>query len=752
MLYLCFLVVVWTRSIVGWSSEGHQIISQVALEFLSSTGVRFWNSHLGGSVEDMVAASVWADSEEAQRNYPESPEYHFSHTPYQRCQAFDFKRDCGFNRSGNCLVSGIAGFLEYIVDPEIPRHLRVDALRFIIHFLGDIHQPLHTGFARDAGGVNIPLTDPRMTLHDLWDYELINRLKITLTKNPAGTWQDVANYIKANLSKDPVLVNNINAPVDNIEYFLDTDEARLEYASILATESSTESTCKYAYKDVSGSFIGVNATISDAYIVDRSRIVIRQLSRAGIRLAHLLNIVAELYYERKEDLRIEAQERESESRRLISLSPTSVPKIKFSNSFGALALDMDFEPDDLCEETDETASSAAASDCASSAAPTVCSSSRGKKAVTKSRKVVPVKTTTTVSPAMEDETSLTSSPTPSGWVDLSDLKLIKRKGYYYVTSVVLGKGDYEPMLFDAFRVRFTKNVCSEPITLNFDSAVFGRKQISTKMAIRAILQLKGISVRDEDIEEESTSSLAGDESALVVSSSDITSVERAGYAMPDLAGSSYDSSGYMGLTALWGGTHDERSRRRANLHQLILKRRTFRMKAAHQDRFRAQSALVGPGAEYESLEKKWDFEFFSKLNKIAVYLVGHIQAFIHIDTLSNSTNQHLRFSEHNGVFKGQSFLMLIDTAIYDGDLTPRIKKGLGIVQSKNMPLSDEYMRVRPTLISELRDIDMLFFDKDPHRVFRLKYVDNFFAYPGDDDESYHVFEWDLDTARSSLFV
>jgi hypothetical protein len=77
----------------GWSEEGHHIITTAAVRLISEQAIRYLENHLG---EDFVTASIWADSEDASTRYPNSSEYHFSHTPYRDCQPFHINRDCGF--------------------------------------------------------------------------------------------------------------------------------------------------------------------------------------------------------------------------------------------------------------------------------------------------------------------------------------------------------------------------------------------------------------------------------------------------------------------------------------------------------------------------------------------------------------------------------------------------------------------------------------------------------------------------------
>ena len=89
----------------------------------------------------------WADSV-ARDEFPWSPPLHFINTPDWDC-TYDRTRDCNDNGVQNVCVDGaIQNFTSQLVAGNAPLTLNV-ALKFVIHFIGDIHQPLHVGFAGD---------------------------------------------------------------------------------------------------------------------------------------------------------------------------------------------------------------------------------------------------------------------------------------------------------------------------------------------------------------------------------------------------------------------------------------------------------------------------------------------------------------------------------------------------------------------------------------------------------------------------
>jgi hypothetical protein len=153
--------------VLRWGSDGHRIITDVALSLVSYETRRWVQNQLDDEID---IASVWADSPEASSLYPGSSFYHFSNTLYPTCGPFIFERDCGFGPTkGLCIVSGLTEAIARVKDIDAPRNERTGALKFVLHLMADIHQPLHTGFRVDSGGLRIRLLSPEgRDLHYLW--------------------------------------------------------------------------------------------------------------------------------------------------------------------------------------------------------------------------------------------------------------------------------------------------------------------------------------------------------------------------------------------------------------------------------------------------------------------------------------------------------------------------------------------------------------------------------------------------------
>ncbi|UFZ08071.1 S1/P1 nuclease [Bradyrhizobium ontarionense] len=160
----------------AWGQEGHSIIAELAERRLDVETLRKVKILLGGV--SMPSVASWADDYRA--THPDSASWHFVDIPFDQ-NAYDPTRDCKPEK-GDCIIHAIARFRADVTDCSKSLGERGDALKFLIHFVGDIHQPLHveTRFNADGtddqGGNKVLVTffdQPNVKLHALWDTGLI---------------------------------------------------------------------------------------------------------------------------------------------------------------------------------------------------------------------------------------------------------------------------------------------------------------------------------------------------------------------------------------------------------------------------------------------------------------------------------------------------------------------------------------------------------------------------------------------------
>ncbi|MDO8769443.1 MAG: S1/P1 nuclease [Burkholderiaceae bacterium] len=154
----------------AWGTEGHQVIANLAQAQLTPKARKEVARLLAlEPVQTMASISTWADEH---RN-PNSAAWHYVNFPRDSC-TYDAERDCP---DGRCVVGAIERQLEVFAS-NAPDEKRQTALKYVIHLVGDVHQPLHAGYRDDKGGNTYQLQAfmRGSNLHALWDSGLIRFL------------------------------------------------------------------------------------------------------------------------------------------------------------------------------------------------------------------------------------------------------------------------------------------------------------------------------------------------------------------------------------------------------------------------------------------------------------------------------------------------------------------------------------------------------------------------------------------------
>jgi hypothetical protein len=103
--------------------------------------------------------------------------------------SYEPKRDC--DRKGKCVVYGIERFEATLGQKDAPAADRLRALKFVVHYVGDIHQPLHA--IKETGGMTVQLGKREYTLHKIWDTISVRSLKMPPAELAASLLADNPN-------------------------------------------------------------------------------------------------------------------------------------------------------------------------------------------------------------------------------------------------------------------------------------------------------------------------------------------------------------------------------------------------------------------------------------------------------------------------------------------------------------------------------------------------------------------------------
>lgn len=173
----------------AWGPEGHRIVAQIAFDHLTPQAQAAVTAELRAAGEPdptLHGIANWAD----ETRTPETGPLHYVNMPKGDCR-YLAARDCP---GGQCVVGGIETSIAVLKNPDSTRPQRLVALKNLVHFTSDIHQPLHAGLADDKGGNTVQLQwdGKGSNLHRVWDSGLIG------TIDP--DWQDY----ERKLSRRPV--------------------------------------------------------------------------------------------------------------------------------------------------------------------------------------------------------------------------------------------------------------------------------------------------------------------------------------------------------------------------------------------------------------------------------------------------------------------------------------------------------------------------------------------------------------------
>jgi hypothetical protein len=288
-----------------WGTDGHQITGSVAQSLLTSATQSRVSSILAGQTLSQV--STWADSVKSSPAYLWSAVLHYIDTPDWACN-YQYSRDCP---SAQCVSGALKNYTKRLVDSSLPATQINEALKFVTHFAGDIHQPLHVGFTSDAGGNGITGTfeGAKDNLHYIWDTPLV-RLRI---KDFSGVQSKYVSYL---LQQIQGIVPAFFLGTHSCSLALLYDWCRLvclplrvlstgpwaanatQWAkcstggAVCPDDWASESivlACTHSYVDENGDKIKNGFNLGDPYYQFNKDVIDEQLAKAGVRLASMLN-------------------------------------------------------------------------------------------------------------------------------------------------------------------------------------------------------------------------------------------------------------------------------------------------------------------------------------------------------------------------------------------------------------------------------------------------------------------------------
>ncbi len=247
-LFILLLSLTISMQSLGWGKTGHRIIGAIAEMYLTKKARKEIQRIMGN--ESLSMAANWMDFIKSDPRWDHAGPWHYATIPNGLTYA-----QAGTPEEGDAIAT-IERLINELQTKQFTDEDEVVALRFLIHLIGDLHQPLHTGNGEDRGGNDVKLKWfwQNSNLHRVWDSGIIDGEQLSYSE-----W-----------------VNEIN-------FATNTEITAWQHTSTeeWAYESMTYRQQIYNLPD--------NKSINYRYVYDNIDVVRHRLLQAGIRLAGVLN-------------------------------------------------------------------------------------------------------------------------------------------------------------------------------------------------------------------------------------------------------------------------------------------------------------------------------------------------------------------------------------------------------------------------------------------------------------------------------
>jgi hypothetical protein len=272
-VWLSLLAFIVPTHVWAWGTEGHVVTARIAEAHLSDRAKAGIKELIGERSISDKDVCTWADairnSAMYKTKYPDNQTWH-----YINLDVTEVNPDPNAKQFGDRnVLAAIERFRKVLKDPKIEANERKEALFFLVHFIGDMHQPLHCGSRGDDKGgnrvmVSLPKNLKSLRLHGIWDTDLVRQAMNELTAD------DYASRLDNRLN-DEERSKVIDGEVK--DWVLESQKQSKEFA----------------YAGIPGDWPldGKAFEITEEYVKNALPVIEKQLQRGGLRLAKVLNEV-----------------------------------------------------------------------------------------------------------------------------------------------------------------------------------------------------------------------------------------------------------------------------------------------------------------------------------------------------------------------------------------------------------------------------------------------------------------------------
>lgn len=250
LLFVFFTcTVLFAHSAEDWGRNGHRATGAIAEKHLTKKAKRNIERLLDG--QSLALVSTYADEIKSDNKYRKYGPWHYVNFPFDSTYEEHKKNDAGD------IIVAINKSIEVLKDESASKEDKVFYLKLLVHFMGDLHQPLHIGLAEDKGGNDFQVQwfKNGTNLHSVWDSKMIAEYKMSYSELAANEKELSRKELK-----------------------------QIQQGSVIDWMYESRALCKNIYENTK-----VGQKLWYPYMYKYMDVLKMQLQKGGIRLAEVLN-------------------------------------------------------------------------------------------------------------------------------------------------------------------------------------------------------------------------------------------------------------------------------------------------------------------------------------------------------------------------------------------------------------------------------------------------------------------------------
>lgn len=289
--------------VTAWDPFGHQTVGYLASKYFSESAVSHLTALIGLSDDhfDIGDAAAWADTVRDRDGLPWSKNWHFvnprADDPSTNTCRLDYPADCP---KGNCIIDAILNQTRTLMDTTLPAAARRNATMWVLHFFGDLHQPMHASGYKYGGNLVRPVCfgpmdecnngtstttipgEKVLSLHSVWDSAIPRKLRGLKAYETPQVDKEAAK-----LWAEEIYQSQQAEAVFSGEEQCGSMGCVVDWAA-----ESNRLVCEHAL--AKGEKWVLSHDLSLDYFLQNAMVVQSQVGKAGLRLGRWMNALAEI--------------------------------------------------------------------------------------------------------------------------------------------------------------------------------------------------------------------------------------------------------------------------------------------------------------------------------------------------------------------------------------------------------------------------------------------------------------------------